>query len=161
MAALLEVTKQKGNEHLVTGVNHYLDMLRSQEAVLRTMASCKKTAALAFLAEMPKTKKKALFDLGRPGRAVGTHLRVLEDSVNIFLWMQCPQDKTEFKNAFDDFFGAIDMQGMKLADMEAIDKKWYQAFRLVHKDFHQFITANFPKIMQWTGTSVTAEQTFK
>lgn len=46
VAALEEVTKQKGNEHLTSGINHYLELLRTQEAVLRTMAESKKPAGM-------------------------------------------------------------------------------------------------------------------
>lgn len=100
-------------------------MLNSQEAVLKTLAECQQPASSAFMVAMPQEKKKALFALGKPGRAVGTHLRVLEDSVNIFCWFQCGLDKKEFTNTFTDFFGAIDIQGQKVCDMKPVDKKWY------------------------------------
>ena len=48
--ALLEVTKEQGNEHLLAATNHYLELLNSQEAVLKTMAECKKPPSMAFMA---------------------------------------------------------------------------------------------------------------
>ena len=70
--------------------------------------------------------------LGKPGRAVGTHLRCLEDSVNIFVWFMCSEDPAEFKEVFSDFYTAIDFQGGKLTtDGNAMNKKWYRAFREV------------------------------
>jgi len=74
--------------------------------------------------------------------------------------MTCPEDKTEFKDVFDDFFGAIEFQGQKLVGMDAADKKWYQAFRVVHKDFYDFIKANHPAVLNWTGDQITAEAIF-
>jgi len=71
-------------------------------------------------------KKKAMVALGKPGRAVSTHLRCLEDSVNIFAWFMCSEKADEFKETFGDFFGAIDFNGQKLVDMQPIDKKWFK-----------------------------------
>jgi hypothetical protein len=89
----------------------YLDLLRSQEAVLATMASCSKPASIQFMANMAVEKKKAFFALGKPGRAVGMHLRVLEDCVNLFCWFMCSEKPDEFKESLGDFFGAIDFNG--------------------------------------------------
>jgi hypothetical protein len=90
--ALLDCTKDDiKNEHLVEGVNIYLDMLNKQEAVLKTMEKCKKPADTQFLVNMAKDNKATLFKLGKPGRAVGTHLRCIEDSVNIFVWFMCSE----------------------------------------------------------------------
>ena len=56
--ALLECTKNDiKNEHLLEGVNMYIDMLKSQEAVLRTMEACKKPADMQFLMAMAKENK--------------------------------------------------------------------------------------------------------
>lgn len=49
VAALEAATKEKGNEHLVTAVNHYIEMLRTQEAVLRTMGKAKKPVSMQFI----------------------------------------------------------------------------------------------------------------
>ena len=106
-------------------------------------------------------KKKALFALGKPGRAVGTHLRCLEDSVNLYVWFTCSEKADEFKDTLADFFGNIDIQGQKLCDMTPADKKWYQAFRLVHKDFFEFVKAGFPAIMKWSGSDVKSESVYK
>lgn len=72
----------------------------------------------------------------------------------------CSENKQEFKDTFDDFFGAIEFQGQKLVEQDAADKKWYQAFRQVHKDFYEFIKSNFPAVLRWSGESVAAEQNF-
>ena len=58
-----------------------------------------------------------------------THLRVIEDSTNIFIWYLLPQDEEEFKEQFGDFFAACDFQGAKLTKDE--EKKWFRAFRIV------------------------------
>lgn len=50
------------------------------------MAECKKPASMAFMSQMVTDKNKELFALGKPGKAVGTHLRCLEDAVKIFCW---------------------------------------------------------------------------
>lgn len=57
MDNLLSATKDIGVEQLVEGVNLYLDMLKSQEAVLMTMEACKKPASLQFLVNLPRDKK--------------------------------------------------------------------------------------------------------
>lgn len=159
--ALLAATKEHGNEQLAAGVQLYMDMLNSQEAVLSTMAACSKPASAQFMVTIVQDKKKALFALGKPGRAVGTHLRCLEDSVNLYVWFTCSEKADEFKDTLADFFGNIDIQGQKLCDMTPIDKKWYQAFRLVHKDFFEFVKAGFPTIMRWSGSDVKAEAIYK
>ena len=63
---------------------------------------------MAFMAALSQAKKKVFFDLGKPGRAVGTHLRVLEDSVGMYCWFQCPDNSKEFNTVFGDLFGAVD-----------------------------------------------------
>lgn len=142
------------NEHLLEGVNLYLDMLKSQEAVLKTMEKCKKPSDLQFLVQIAKDNKQKLVKLGKPGRAVGIHLRCLEDSVNIFVWFMCSEKPEEFKETFSDFFSAVDFQGEKLtSDGKDENKKWFRAFRTVHKDFFEFIKSQHPKIMKWTGSS--------
>jgi len=125
------------------------------------MAECRKPINSQFMVAIATLKKKMIFDLGRPGRAVGTHLRVLEDSVNIFCWFQCSENPNEFKDTFGDFFGAIDFNGQKLCDMQPVDKAWYQAFRQVHKDMFDFISAAFPAIMKWNGEKMQSEAVYK
>jgi hypothetical protein len=49
--------------------------------------------------------------LEKPGRKVMTHLRCMEDSVNICAWPMCGENKQEFLEHFGDFFGAIDFNG--------------------------------------------------
>lgn len=159
--ALLEVTKEHGNEQLLAGTNLYLDLLNSQEAVFRTMGESSKPGTMAFMSAIVQEKKKGLFDLGKPGRAVGTHLRCLEDSVGMYCWFQCPETAADFNLTFGDLFGAIDFQGEKLCDMQPIDKKWFQSLRKVHKDFFDFIKAEFPKVLKWSGAGASAEQVYK
>lgn len=56
--ALLDCTNQDiKNEHLLEGVNLYLDMLKSQEAVFNTMAQCKKPADIQFMVQIAKDNK--------------------------------------------------------------------------------------------------------
>ena len=125
VAALLEATKEQGNEHLLTGTKMYLDLLNSQEAVFKTMGECSKPVSMAFMSAIVQEKKKGLFDLGKPGRAVGAHLRCLEDSVGMYCWYQCPETAADFNLTFGDLFGAVDFQGEKLCEMQPIDKKWF------------------------------------
>jgi len=61
------------------------------------------------MAQNSQDKKKALFALGKPGRAVGTHLRCLEDTVSIFSWFMLPEKADDFKDMLGDFFGNIDI----------------------------------------------------
>jgi len=103
-----------------------------------------------------------LVKLGKLGRAVGTHLRCLEDSVNIFVWFMCSEKPDEFKEVFSDFFSAIDFQGQKLtSDGNEANKKWYRAFRLVQKDFYDFIKGEHPVILNWNGTQTDAVAIYK
>jgi hypothetical protein len=153
--ALIDCTKNDiKSDVLMEGVNHYLDMLKSQEAVLRTMEKCKKPSDLQFLVQIAKDNKQNLFKLGKKDRAVGTHLRCIEDSVNIFVWFMCSEKADEFKDTFSDFFGAVDFQGEKLtSDGKAENKKWFRAFRTVHQNFFEFVKSQHPKIMKWTGSA--------
>ena len=96
------------NEHLAEGVEIYLKLLDNQEAILRTMDACAKPPDMNFMVQIAKDSKQSLVKLGKPGRAVGTHLRCLEDSVNIFVWFMCSDQPAEFKEVFGDFFTAID-----------------------------------------------------
>ena len=77
------------NEHLVEGVGLYMKLMDNQEAVFRTMDACSKPADMNFMVQIAKDNKQLMVKLGKPGRAVGTHLRCLEDSVNIFVWFMC------------------------------------------------------------------------
>lgn len=84
------------------------------------------------MVQICKDNKQLIVKLGRPGRAVGTHLRCLEDSVNIFVWFMCSEDPKEFKEVFSDFYSAVDFQGEKLTSNGVeLDKKWFRAFRSV------------------------------
>jgi hypothetical protein len=47
--------------------------------------------------------------------------------------------------------GGMDFQGAKLTDMKPADKEWYRALRKVHYNFAEFVKANFPKIVTWSG----------
>ena len=79
------------------------------------MANCSQPADIKFMIEKAQDSKKAWVKMGIKGRAAGTHLRVLEDSINIFAWYQCPSnDADQFKEIFGDFFGNIDFNGSKL-----------------------------------------------
>lgn len=89
VANLHAVTKELNNEHLVEGVGLYMKLMDNQEAVFRTMDACSKPADMNFMVQIAKDNKQLMVKLGKPGRAVGTHLRCLEDSVNIFVWFMC------------------------------------------------------------------------
>jgi hypothetical protein len=161
--ALIDCTNNEiKNEHLLEGVNLYIEMLKSQEAVIKTMESCKKPSDVQFMVQIAKDSKAKLVALGKPGRAVGTQLRCLEDSVNIFVWFMCSEKPDEFKETFGDFFGAVDFQGEKLtSDGNAENKKWFRAFRTVHQDFYEFIKSQHPKILRWTGSADDAVNVYK
>ena len=61
------------------------------------MAACAKPADTNFLLEPAKEFKKQLIALGRKDRTFTTHLRVLEDTQNIFAWhMLNPTNQKEF-----------------------------------------------------------------
>jgi len=126
------------------------------------MQACKKPADLSFMVQIAKDNKQKLVKLGKPGRAVGVHLRCIEDSVNIFVWFMCSEKPDEFKATFADFFGAVDFQGEKLtSDGKAENKKWFRAFRSVHQDFYEFIKSQHPKIIKWTGSKDEAQAIYK
>ena len=111
MDKLLAVTKEINIEQLTEGVNLYLEMLKSQEAVLKTMAACKKPEDDKFMVQIARDNKAKMMKLERPGRKVMTHLRCLEDSINIFAWFMLSEKKSDFLEQFGDFFGAIDFNG--------------------------------------------------
>lgn len=90
-----------------------------------------------------------------------SHLRCLEDSVNLFAWFMCSDGKEEFMAQLGDFFGAIDFSGQKVVDIDAASKKWYQAFRKVHQDFFEFIKAQHPAILKWNGSNSDSEAFYK
>jgi len=75
------------------------------------MANCSKPANAQFMAVSATEKKKQIMALGRLGRAVGTHLRTLEDTMNIFAWFMLPEKADDFKEMLGDFFGNIDFNG--------------------------------------------------
>ena len=47
------------------------------------------------------------------------------------------------------------------SDSNEANKKWYRAFRLVQKDFYEFIKAEHPVIMNWNGTQTDAVGVYK
>jgi len=52
-------------------------MLKSQEAVISTMAACKKPANANFMIDLPKENKKKMIALEKTARAFLLHLRCL------------------------------------------------------------------------------------
>ena len=110
------------------------------------------------MCEIGKEKKKQFMKLEKADRASKTFFRTMEDSINCFSWYMLSDKKDDFMPVFDDFFG-IDFNGHNLT--EAAHKSWYQSFRIVHKDFHDFIKTNFPLVMKWNGTSEDIESVYK
>lgn len=145
--ALMAVCNEINNEGVTGAVNCYLDILKSQSAVFNTMASCKKPENVGFMVAIAGNKKKEMIALEKKNRKYMNHIRVVEDSVNLFAWFQIPnENKDEYLAQLADFYGAIDFQGSKMQS-EEIDKKWFRAFRDVQKDFYDFIKANYPNVL--------------
>lgn len=115
------------------------------------MASCKKPTDFGFMVELAKTNKNKMIALEKKNRMFMNHIRCIQDSVNLFAWFMIPNEETEaFMAQLADFYGSIDFVGTKLQGEER-DKKWYRAFRAVQQDFYEFIKANYPDILQWSG----------
>lgn len=149
--------KELGNEGVTECVNMYLEILKSQSAVLNTMATSKKPENMQFMSAIAGVKKKEMIALERKHRKYMNHMRCVEDSLNLFAWFMIPTEEKEVYFAqLADFYGAIDFVGTKLQS-EEIDKKWYRSFRAVQQDFYEFIKSNFPHIMNWTGDNADAE----
>jgi len=101
--------------------------------------------------------KKDMIALEKKNRQYMNHIRCVEDSLNLFAWFQIPNDDKEVYLAqLADFYGAVDFMGSKLQN-EDIDKKWYRAFREVQKDFYEFVKANYPTVLEWTGSGTDAK----
>ena len=121
------------------------------------MVTCKKPDDLQFLVAIAKDKKNKMIALEKKNRKFMNHMRVIEDSVNLFAWFMIPNDDMEaFMAQLADFYGAIDFIGGKLQDND-LDKKWFRAFRAVQKDFFDFIKANYPDVLNWTGDNADAK----
>lgn len=110
------------------------------------------------MTQIGKDKKKEFMKLEKADRASKTFFRTMEDSINCFSWYMLSDNKDDFMPVFDDFFG-IDFNGHNLT--EGNQKTWYQSFRAVHKDFHDFVKKNFPDIMKWHGQSEDIEPVYK
>lgn len=160
--ALLAVCNEINNEGVTGAVNLYLEILRSQSAVFNTMAACKKPEEnLGFMVAIAVNKKKDMIALEKKNRKYMNHIRCVEDSLNLFAWFQIPNEEKEaYLAQLADFYGAVDFMGNKLQS-EDIDKKWYRAFRDVQKDFYEFIKANYPNVLQWTGTNIDAKAQYE
>ena len=92
------------------------------------MANCSKPVNMAFMGKDAIDLKKQCFNLSGPkgaGKAARTHLDVIGDSVNIFMWYQLSDNKKEFQEIFSDWYGVIDIKGQKLTEKEGVDKKWF------------------------------------
>ena len=62
-----------------------------------------------------KDKKNKMIALEKKNRKFMNHMRVLEDSVNLFAWLMIPNEEIEaFMAQLADFYGAIDFVGGKL-----------------------------------------------
>lgn len=145
---------------MTQAVDMYLESFNMQEAVLKTMKDCKEPDVYKcdYMFANAIANKKKIFKLGKPsgpGKPVLIHMRAIEDSVNLWSWFQLdPEDKKVFGEVLAEFAGGIDFKGSELASLApAINKEWYQSFRKVHNDFANFLKANYPKVMQWTGSS--------
>ena len=110
------------------------------------------------MTQIGKDKKKEFMKLEKADRSSKTFFRTMEDSINCFSWYMLSDNKDDFMPVFDDFFG-IDFNGHNLT--EGNQKPWYQSFRAVHKDFHDFVKNNFPDVMKWHGQSEDIEPVYK
>ena len=100
--------------------------------------------------------------MGKKGRKVGTHLRVLEDSTDLFNWFALPETKEDFMAMLSEIAGGMDFQGAKLTQTpNACDKEWYRALRVVQQDFAQFLKANFPRCTKWEGDNEDIESFYE
>lgn len=130
-AALDALTQGYGNERLTQGVELWKGMVNGQVAVLQTMAASSKPLNFQFMTGPLLVTKKAIMKLGTGAacKPCGNHLRILEDCVNLFSWysIPCEATTTDFGMTLGDFFGAIDIRGLKME--AANDSAWYKAFR--------------------------------
>jgi len=79
----------------------------------------------------------------------------------LFYWFLRPDDPEEFKDMVGENFGGIDFSGAKVRELDGLHKAWFMALRKVHADFHQFLLAQFPAIMQWTGEAADANAEYE
>jgi hypothetical protein len=83
----LALSKEIGSDLIVEAVNLYLEMLKSQEATLKTLVSCSKPSDGAqYMINIAKENKKKIIALEKKDRKFMNHFRCIEDSVNIFAW---------------------------------------------------------------------------
>lgn len=154
---LLDVTKELNNEGVLECVNLYLEIFKSQSAVLTTMASCSKPENPQFMVNIAKDKKNKMMAIEKKHRQFMNHIRCIEDSLNLFAWFLIPnEDKDAFYAQLADFYGAIDFVGTKLQNND-LEKKWFRAFRSVQQDFYEFVKAQYPHILNWTGSNADAQ----
>lgn len=45
--------------------------------------------------------------------------------------------------------------------MQPVDKEWYKAFRLVHKDLFEFVKGEYPAILKWAGSAGDADKFYQ
>jgi len=158
--ALLKATQAfetPNKEILAKAVDLYLKMLKSQEAIIRTMGSSKETMKTDGMTAIITDTKEKVFKMGGPkGKEFKQHLLVIEDTCELFYWFLRPDDPEDFKSMVAENFGGIDFPGAKVREQDGLHKAWYQALRKVHNDFYQFLLAQFPAIMKWTGEAADA-----
>lgn len=122
---LNKVTKEKNHEHLTTAVGYFVDMLKTEEAMLLTMAECKKPGDFKFLSTVLEEIKQKWIKLEREktARDINVHLRCIEDTPTLHYWPQLPEEAEEFKAHLGELFGGIDFSGGKVRNLEpAINK---------------------------------------
>lgn len=142
---------------MVEAVGLYMELFKSQSAVLNTMAACTKPENMQFMTDIAREKKNKMIALEKKNRPFMNHMRCMEDSVNLFAWFMIPnEDKDAFMAQLADFYGAIDFVGTKLQGND-MDKKWYRAFRAVQQDFYEFIKSQYPDVLSWTGSNADAK----
>ena len=118
---------------LADGVDLYIKMLKSQEAIIRTMGTSKETMSTDDMTAIVTNTKDKLFKMGGPkGKEFKFHLLVIEDTCELFYWFLRPDDPVEFKEMLGENFGGIDFSGAKVRDQEGLHKTWFQAIRKVH-----------------------------
>ena len=74
---LLDVTKQINNGQLTEGVNLYMEMLKSQEVVLKTFSTCSKPKDVKFMVKVFKDLKIKIQRLETPQNEFTTLLRII------------------------------------------------------------------------------------
>ena len=111
---------------LVSAVDIYIKVLKSQEAVIKTMANSLTAKNCEFITKIIIDSKKEVFKMGGPkGKEMKEHLMVIEDTFEIFYWFMRSDDPEEFKIMLGENFGTIDFSGSKVRSKDGEHKVWF------------------------------------